>query len=240
MSQLRQSRADESYARLLGWILDGTLEPGSALPLAELAAELRMSLTPLRESLARLEGEGLVVRLPMRGFRVAEPLSGGDLRLLIEARMVLEPAIARRAARVADASTIARLTDVWRRGAEAPAGRQFEDYQDYLELSALFHETIAEIADNRFLKAAIGTLPVHVQRFRLFGPDGVDDRDIAVAEHRAILEAITARDETRAALAMSLHVERVGGRSSQALSDSAGSVRSSTAPISRRNSRTTA
>ena len=58
----RASRADIAYADLLQRIMDGRLRSGESLPLAQLARSLGVSQTPIRESLAKLEGQGLVAR----------------------------------------------------------------------------------------------------------------------------------------------------------------------------------
>lgn len=210
----RGSLADVAYQRMLEWIMDGSLGPGDSIPLAKIADELRISPTPLRESLARLEGQGLVIRLPMRGFKVAEPLSSSDLADLMAARTIIEPAIAARAASRSTPEAVAELRNVWHSSASVKIGPGFESYRSYLEQSAKFHDMIAELSDNRFLRDASNSLPTHVQRFRLFGDEGVNDRDVALAEHLEILNAIADRDEVRAESAMRDHISAVSIRSS--------------------------
>ena len=77
----------------------GTLgfEPGERLPLEELAARFRVSLTPVRHALRRLESEGLVVSLPRRGSRVA-PLTVDELEEIQAIRLGLETTLARKGA----------------------------------------------------------------------------------------------------------------------------------------------
>lgn len=209
------SLADVAYERMLAWIMDGTLQPGMPLRLASLATALGISQTPLRESLARLEGQGLVIRLPMRGFNVAEPLSPEELDELMDARLVLEPAIAGRAASRATTDQIEQLTEVLDRSAAVDLGPRFDDYRAYLDLSAEFHDLIGTTSGNRFLRRAVDSLPIHIQRFRLFGEEGVNDRDVAIAEHREILDAISCHDVERAARAMREHIGAVRARSAK-------------------------
>lgn len=219
------SLADVAYRRLLTWIMDGTLGPAEPLPLAQIAAALGISQTPLRESLARLEGQGLVVRLPMRGFRVAEPLSKQDVDALMDARLILEPAIAHRAAKLARPEQVAALREALERSQAVELGPGFEGYRDYLDLSAEFHDMLGQMAGNRFLRQALDSLPVHVQRFRLFGQEGVTDRDVALSEHQAVFDAVVRRDPEAASRAMRRHIRGVRGRSlaaSRSQSDSAG------------------
>lgn len=215
----RGSLADVAYERLLAWIMDGTLCAGESIPLGKVAEQLRISQTPLRESLARLEGQGLVVRLPMRGFRVAQPLSPAEVDDLMEARDILEPEIAARAAMEADQADVAGLRAALQRSAEVEVGPRFEDYRDYLDWSARFHELVAQMAGNRFLCEAVSSLPTHLQRFRLFGEGGVDDRDVSLAEHQVIVDAIADGDAAAARDAMRRHIEAVRRRSRAAAAD---------------------
>lgn len=210
----RGSLSDVAYERMLEWIMDGTLGAGDPIPLAKVATTFKISQTPLRESLARLEGQGLVVRLPMRGFKVAEPLSPEDLAALMTARMILEPAIAARAATHATTEGIEQLRQVWEASANVEVGVRYEGYRAYLEQSANFHDLIAKLSGNRFLRDAANALPTHVQRFRLFGEEGVNDREVALVEHLEVLDAIASHDALAAQHAMRRHISAVGERSS--------------------------
>jgi DNA-binding GntR family transcriptional regulator len=210
----RGSLSDVAYERILEWIMDGTLGAGDPIPLAKVATSFKISQTPLRESLARLEGQGLVVRLPMRGFKVAERLSPEDLAALMAARMVLEPAIAARAATHATPEGIDQLRQVCKATANVEVGLRYEGYRAYLELSARFHDLVAELSGNRFLRDAANALPTHVQRFRLFGEEGVNDREVALVEHLEVLDAIASHDAVAAKQAMRRHISAVGERSS--------------------------
>jgi DNA-binding GntR family transcriptional regulator len=208
------SLVDSAYELLLRSIMDGSLAPGESIPLAQVAREFGTSVTPLRESLARLEGQGLVVRLPMRGFKVAAPLGNEESRLLAEARKVLEPQLAAQAARLITPAESVQLSRIWEDSMRTPVKSGFEGYREYLELSAEFHDRIAEFARNRFLRDALRALPVHLQRFRLFRTGTVNDRDVALNEHRAVLDAVMAHDPEGAARAMSAHIDGVSRRSS--------------------------
>lgn len=208
----RIARSEDAYRRLAAMIMDGSLAPGTPLRLAHLARELGMSPTPIREALQQLTGENLVVRLPMRGFIVSEPLSRTELAALAHARLVLEPELAALAADRASAAQLAELGRVVEATVRTAAGAAYAEYRGYLELSARFHELVAEAAGNRYLASAYATLPVHAQRFRLFGADGVTDEEDSEAEHRRVYEAMAARDPAAAREAMTAHVRGVAAR----------------------------
>ena len=205
---------DSAYAELIEIIMDGTLAPGSPLRIVSLATSLGMSPTPVREALQLLAGEGLVERIPMRGFTVSQPLSPAELAELMHARLVLEPEIASLAAECGSPASIAELAANVAATAAAPAGRAYEEYREYLELSTDFHSVIATSAGNRFLVSAFESIPVHLQRFRLFGEDGVTDFEVSLSEHRAIYDAIAAADPAGARAAMKSHIQAVQQRSS--------------------------
>jgi DNA-binding GntR family transcriptional regulator len=85
--------------------------------------------------------------------------------------------------------------------------------KDYLGLSAEFHALLAAASGNRFMAAALVALPIHFQRFRLFGQAGVTDVDVSVGERRAILEAVLAGDAGAARISMVNHIRGAGSRS---------------------------
>jgi DNA-binding GntR family transcriptional regulator len=205
---------DSAYAELIKIIMDGALAPGSPPRIVSLATRLGMSPTPVREALQLLAGEGLVERIPMRGFTVSAPLSLRELAALMHARLVLEPEIASLAAECGSSDSIEKLAANVAATAEAPVGRTYEEYREYLELSMEFHSLVAASAGNRFLTSAVDSIPVHLQRFRLFGEDGVTDFDVSLSEHRAIYDAIAAADPAEARAAMTAHIRAVEQRTS--------------------------
>ena len=83
------SKADVAYAQIRARILDGSLAAGSRLAQYDLASELGISITPLREAVRRLSGEGWILLDTHRNARVAE-LDLDQARQLLEARRALE------------------------------------------------------------------------------------------------------------------------------------------------------
>src|SRR5690349_12487666 len=89
---------DDVHDQLLRLIIDGHLPADSPLSIDALAREFGVSSSPVREALTRLESTGLVQRLALRGYRVAAALTAEELADLIDARLLLEPAVAAAAA----------------------------------------------------------------------------------------------------------------------------------------------
>jgi DNA-binding GntR family transcriptional regulator len=177
-----------------------------------LSRDLEVSQTPIREALVRLESTGLVVRAALKGYRVAPVLSDKELGDLMDARAVLEPTNARLAASHVTDAFLADLVASIEHLAEAPTGPTFPEYRAYWEADERFHDLIARQADNLFLYRAFEALGGQAQRFRLFGGLGVSDADSAIAEHRAVLDALRAADPKASFDAMTHHVTNVKTR----------------------------
>lgn len=207
---------DSVHDRILELIMDGTLAPGEPLRVVPLAQRLGVSQTPVREALGRLAGSSLIERAPMRGFTVAPLLDAEETAALMRARIVLECALVAEA--VGSDELAGALAENVARTRSVTVGPTYEEYREYLELSAEFHALIARAGGNRFLSSALDALPVHMQRFRLFGPDGVDDVPESTDEHAAIAEAISQGDAEAARAAMERHVRGVAARSQRAAS----------------------
>jgi DNA-binding GntR family transcriptional regulator len=208
----RQSLADSVYEELLARLFDDSLGADAPLNIDALSRELDVSQTPIREALARLESTGLVIRTALRGYRVAPMLTPKELADLMDARHVLEPQLALRAASRSDPAFVAELQQTIDDLAVAPTGPSFAEYQTYWKADERFHDLIAHRADNVFLYRAFQSLGGQAQRFRLFGGLGVSDADAAIAEHQTILDAFRTADPDAVEAAMDAHVLNVRAR----------------------------
>ena len=176
-----QTLASHARAAVLKAIGDGRLEPGSLHSVAQLATQLGVSRTPVREALLMLEREGRVRFERNRGVRITAP-TAHDIVEVFELRVLLEVPAAAKACGVVDTGALRAALD---------AGD-----------GARFHEQILLAAGNRRLAAIVAGL-----REVLTGPGARDAEEVA-AEHRAILDALEAADADRAAAAMRYHLRR--------------------------------
>jgi DNA-binding GntR family transcriptional regulator len=191
-----------AYDQIRALIVDGSLAPGSRLGQGELADRLGISRGSVREALRRLAGDGLVDFEVNRGFFVAD--AGLDaVRQRLEARLALEPEIARLAA--------ARRSDddlaVMHATIEAElAARSSDEVHD---ASRSFHFAVAAATANpAFTKLLEGLWIADIGRRLLAQRQRSEDwQHHDVDEHRAILEAFEAGDGDRAAMLMREHVE---------------------------------
>ncbi|PYI69051.1 GntR family transcriptional regulator [Arthrobacter livingstonensis] len=211
----RQVLADHVYEEILESLMDGRLEPGSPVSIDGTARDLDVSPTPVREALARLEHTGLVVRVALKGYRVAPVFSRDDFANLMDARLVIEPVTTQLACRRMSPEVLSGLRQAIADLKEAPRGPSFAEFRDYLDADERFHRLIAENSGNPFMLAAYEALGGQVQRFRLFGGVGITDADHAIAEHQAVFRAIELGDPEAAAAAMTEHVGKVRQRAMQ-------------------------
>jgi GntR family transcriptional repressor for pyruvate dehydrogenase complex len=198
--------------RLRRRILDGSLAPGQRLPgHRELAQQFSVSVGSLREAISMLVGDGLVETRAGLGTFVAErpnaaggagpPLDRSQIEELIEARLVLESELAALAARRASPAEIAKL-----RAIVALMDSTAVDARRFLDADVDFHLTLARATHNRFLASALsGVRTLLTRDLELSAEVGVrrfGGLQIAVAEHRAVVDALEQGDEIAARDAM--------------------------------------
>lgn len=195
--QVRAS--DRAYATLLDEIQSGALAPGTVLGEVEQSNRLGVSRTPLREALARLAGDGLVVQASPR-VTVVSDVDTGDIRELFEVRRALEETAARLAAERADRRVFAALA------AEFAATDASADPDPYYALIARFDRALDAAVRNDYLTAALRNVRTHLVRVRRLARDNHDRLAASVAEHRVIAAAIGAGDGDLAAHATHVHL----------------------------------
>lgn len=193
--------AQQAYEAVRDAIESGELAPGDRISEYKTADWLKISRTPAREGLLRLEAEGILTYHPRRGLIVAS-VDSEALKELFLAREVLESALAGFAAQNAsgpEIDAIVQLTE------EEPA--LIEDREAMYQHNKLFHQQIRKASHNRYLTKFIGTLDDIVAADRR-GSSLVDveRRKSVLAEHRAIAEAISARDVARAQELATKHI----------------------------------
>ena len=195
------SVVDLAYVRIRSMVVEGEIPPGGRLGQVELAEQLGISRTPVREALRRLTGEGLAEFVPNRGFRAASPSIEDVLRRL-EVRALVEPGVARLAAARRTGADLERMQEAIEReeGAETRIAAH--------DASRDFHVALARGAGNRELVAVLEAMWIVEIGRRLLAARAtrVQWRASDVAEHRAIAAAVAARDGDLAARLMTEHV----------------------------------
>jgi DNA-binding GntR family transcriptional regulator len=183
-------------------IIDGRVEPGRRLKEEELARELGISRTPVREALLMLQAEGLVVATPNRGAMVRVH-DAEDLDDLYQLRALLEGHATRRAAaRISEAEVDQLRSSCDRFDVLSPE----QDLRELVRENLLFHNTILDVAGSARLAGMVRKvieLPLVYKSYIWYSPD---QKRISVHYHRQIVNALAARDAERAELIMKEHV----------------------------------
>ncbi|MFD4941368.1 GntR family transcriptional regulator [Streptomyces sp. NPDC058239] len=203
----RQALADTVYEAIKAMVMDHEITPGARVGIEALARTLEVSPTPVREALARLESDGLVVKRSLAGYRATELLTPQGLEELFEMRLLLEPKAAALAAQHADEAGLDRLEQLQDKMRGLPeSGDKYAAYREFVALDQCFHDTLAEAAGRPLLSEAVERLHSHLHIFRLSSIPGAGEP--THAEHDRIVRAILRRSPERAAQAMVSHLER--------------------------------
>jgi DNA-binding GntR family transcriptional regulator len=191
-------------SRLRAAILGGHFGPGERLREEVLARSMGVSRGPVREALARLEREGLVVIRHNRGAFVGQ-LSREDLEEVHTLRVVLERLAVQRTALLGDAALFAEMQTVVDEMASL-ADRGITE-QEAAELDVRFHDLIYRGSAHRRLQECWANLSPQVHIVLLSRNVAHEDfRDYLVGSHQAILDALRERDEPRALAILDDHL----------------------------------
>jgi DNA-binding GntR family transcriptional regulator len=191
------------YNAILERITSNQIYPGAKITVDNLARELGVSQTPIREALSRLEAEGLVLKTYLVGYSAAPRLSRTQVEQVFELRLLLEPAAAAKAA--------SRLSDQDQKALHALHNEMVSlrdnpspAYSEYARMDTQFHSVIATESGNVLLAEALARLHTQVHIFRLGFPSRLTAE--AVAEHAEILSALIRGDARASKKAMRIHV----------------------------------
>lgn len=196
-----------AYEALKAMILSGALHPGERLSESRLSEGLGVSRTPLREALMILEAEGLVIGRQNSGYAVVhfDPQAICDL---LVAREGLDGYAAEVACRFATNDDLARLQAVMAEIDEADRHKDGTppDTARQLELGLKVHEVIASATRNPVLQEMTRRLYEQLRAALWLEVLWLDSWADAVEQHRAIVDAVVARDMPRAVRAAREHV----------------------------------
>lgn len=183
-------------------IIQGRLKPGERLMEIQLAEEMGVSRTPVREAIRKLELEGFVVMVPRKGAYVAG-ISVKDIVDVFEVRAALEALAAGLAAE--------RITEEELEELERALVKTYEvsgyDLEALVETDTRFHELIYKASRNERLVQIITNLADQIQRFRATSLAQPGRTKHALEEHKQIVEAISERNVELAQILAREHIE---------------------------------
>jgi len=182
-------------------IISGVFPRGSRLKQAELAQQLHLSITPVREALKMLEAEGYILRDSYKGAQVV-PFDAEASREILQLRLLLEARLIQAAVEKVTARDLRELRALAREFEEAVTDG---DRAAARGINYRFHRRLYDISD---LPHTLHFVQILWARYPFDLINAARGRaEYAVVEHAEILDALTARDSSAAMLAMRKHIE---------------------------------
>lgn len=202
------SVGEQTYQAIRAKILSKELSPGQPLNPDQMAGQLGVSRTPVKDALQRLEIEGLVNIVPRSGTFVSNPtpqdiIESFDLRRVLEV-YAIENAVCR-----ATENDVIKMRSYVNKLAEIAASSDLiAAYPEYLVTDHEFHRFIVSLAGSNRLCRAHEREDLHAQMARVRYRSFESELQVAQEEHERIMDAFETRDVENAKLMMDRHLER--------------------------------
>ena len=199
---------DVVFETLRDAIITQVLKPGERLMEIQLADEMGVSRTPVREAIRKLELEGLVIMVPRKGAYVAG-VSMKDIHEVYEVRAALEMlAVSLAAERITDEELDALERQVLRES-EAESSEDTDEHtlDNIVYIDTTFHDIIYQAANNQRLVQFLNILQEQLQRFRAASLSRPGRSKTALEEHKQIIEALSERNGELAAKLAKEHID---------------------------------
>ena len=200
---MSDSVVDRVYEQLKAMTVSYQLKPGERLNEGELAKRLGVSRTPLREALNRLNTEGFLRSSPGKGFFCRE-LNAHEIFDLYELRKSIEVAAVRLAVKRAKDEDIAALLAFLDATGPDPGERSSVEL---VRLDETFHERLMTMSGNTEMLRVLRNVNARIRFVRWIDMDRIN-RTSTQAEHRAVLQALQARDERACVSVLERHIDR--------------------------------
>ncbi len=202
----REPITQKVYEHIKRSILSGAVAPGTRLLEAEIAEQMGVSRSPVRETFRLLEADGLIETRANQGAFVRQ-LSSDDVREIYTARSLIEGYIAGLAAAKATVQDVEQLRRALKRVEEAALS---EDYEATLDADLDLHRLIWEICGHKVLHGIVTRLEVQIRMFMAVQAPLFDNLWDSIEDHRAIVDAIAGGDGDRARSSMEQHITEAG------------------------------
>jgi DNA-binding GntR family transcriptional regulator len=191
-----------AYDAIKEAILSFRLKPGQSLVESDLANQLAISKTPVRDALMKLQQEGLVEKIPYTGTYVAE-INRQNLIDIFQIRSVLEGLATRIATNNLNETEISKLQIIIDGHAVSATNNDITAASKY---NAQFHDAIIQISTNKWLAQILSNFDDHLKRYRILSNYQSDRLKKSVEEHQAVLNAMAHKDPDSAEDLMRSHL----------------------------------
>jgi len=202
----RPNLRDQVYDFVKDMIITREIKPDEKINEEQLVERLRVSRTPIRETLCRLENEGIVKVIPRRGAFVVKQCKERIIEIL-QIREVLEGLVAWLVTQNRDEKTLNKLKRCLERISSFP--EEDGHLQKYTNADIEFHYVLLDASNNEMLQNMMGIVNAHLQIIRLRTVVLPGRAKKTVEEHYRVLEAIEKGDAKAAERSMRKHIESV-------------------------------
>lgn len=183
-------------------IVSGELPPGQLVSAPGLAAQFKVSATPVREAMLNLEKRGFVEAVRNKGFRVTD-VSDEDLRQIVNVRQLLEPPAMRQLAAALPEALMPQLRQM---AEDIITGAESGDLHSYLQADQRFHLRLTGLLGNPLLVDIIADLRSRTRLIGLASMVRTTALATSAAEHLELLDALSAGDGDGAEALMRRHI----------------------------------
>ena len=192
-----------AYKKCQELIGSGELSPGNLYSESAMSKQLGISRTPLRTALQQLEREGLIIRLPQRGFYVYQ-FEEKDIEELFAIRKAIEGYAVEQIAREKSEVDLKQAKKHLNAQMEA---RQSDDYSEFIREDRKFHENLVKALNNKRLVAIYSDMRQSIELLGLRRFKMSSQRNQSITEHNAIIRAIENGDPLAAREAVYDHLD---------------------------------
>lgn len=206
----RVSLSDRAYERIKDALCEGKIAAGDILSESQLAAELEMSRTPVREALHALASEGWVEIRRGVGTYV-KPLSSKDMEDLYEVRCLLEVQAAKTAVYHISEQEIDSLESQFRAIMEDCDQNRQPDLERFSALDWALHELIVDRCQNSYIKSITRNNNLNLKRYQMLSIEALGDIRESSLQHLNILSILRGRDREGFAEALHSHLVWAAG-----------------------------
>ena len=210
-SPVRLTLSQRAYEAIKEALCQGKFSPGDILSESQLAAQLGMSRTPVREALRTLASEDwLEIRNGIGAY--VKPLSAKDIEDLYEVRCLLEVQAARTAVSRITEEEIDSLEERFRALlAECGEGGSFPDPGRFSALDWELHELIVERCQNHYIRSIMANNNAIVKRYQLLSVEALNDIRESTRQHLEILDCLRRRNGEELAETLRRHLTWAAG-----------------------------
>ncbi|HKL41158.1 MAG TPA: GntR family transcriptional regulator [Clostridia bacterium] len=199
------SQSERAYNSIKKSILNLDLKPGQQLSESDLATQLKMSRTPIREAISKLNNENLVDVIPRKGTFV-KILSGNEIKNIYETAEGLESMAVYLVVKRKDEIDLDELSEQVK---NMEIAFENNDIEKWIKSDELFHSIMRKFCDNEYIIEDLKKIDTQIHRVRIMMRKILTNRKKSTKEHRETFEKIVKGDAKGARETMHKHWERV-------------------------------